>query len=86
MSKRRKGAWLVTAAVFGTIVLPALVYFTGLETLGSYSGGGLGAFYRDFLADLARLRWHAWALAVGPLALVTGWHLLARPDRGAETG
>jgi hypothetical protein len=83
MSIRRQGAWLVAAAAVGTIVLPALVYFTGVATLGSYSGGGLGAFYRDFLTDLARLRWHAWALAVGPLVLVTGWRLLTRPDRGA---
>jgi hypothetical protein len=72
----RHGAWLAAAAAFGTLVLPALVYFTGITVLGPYAAGGLGTFYADFLTDLARLRWHAWALALGPLAVVAIWRLL----------
>lgn len=66
----RNGAWLVGAVLFGALVLPALVYFTGITVLGPYAGGGLGGFYGAFLADLVHLRWYAWALALGPLAAV----------------
>ena len=69
--------WLVAALLFGAAVLPLLVYATGAKTLGPYSGGGPGAFYLDFVADLARLRPAAWTLLAGPAALVLVWRLLA---------
>lgn len=77
----RHGAWLAAAAAFGTLVLPALVYFTGIAVLGRYAAGGLGAFYADFLTDLARLRWHAWTLALGPLVAVAIWRVFKSRSR-----
>jgi len=78
MNFRRDGIWLCAALVFGALVLPWLVYFTGITLLGPYAHGGPGAFVGDFLADLARLRWFSWALALGPLAVVAIWRAFLR--------
>ena len=72
----RHSAWLLVALVFGAVALPFLVYYTGLATLGPYSRGGPFAFYGDFLASLARLRWSAWALLLGPATGVLLWRVL----------
>jgi hypothetical protein len=76
MSLKRDSTWLIVALVFGAVALPLLVYYTGVLTLGPYSQGGPASFYADFLAGLARLRWSAWALLLGPAALVLLWRLL----------
>ena len=77
MNVRRDSRWLIAALVFGALLLPVLVYYTGVMTLGPYSHGGLLGFYGDFLASLARLRWSAWSLLLGPAALVLVWRLAA---------
>jgi len=61
---------------FGLFVLPALIYSVGVALLGPYgaeSGGeaGWGQFYSDFFADLADPSIRAWAIASGPLLLLT---------------
>jgi hypothetical protein len=76
MSLRRDSTWLIVALLFGATALPLLVYYPGVVTLGPYSQGGPVSFYADFLAGLARLRWPAWALLLGPVALVLIWRLL----------
>jgi hypothetical protein len=76
MSPRRHLHWLLAALFFSAFVLPFLVYYTGAATLGPYSHGGPLDFYADFLADLVRLRWSAWSLVLGPVALVLVWRLL----------
>ncbi len=76
VSKRRHWPWLVAAAAFAAFVLPVLVYFTGLATLGPYSRGGLGAFVSDYARDLGRLRPAAWVLLSGPVVLVGAWRVL----------
>jgi hypothetical protein len=78
MTFKRDGAWLIAALLFGALVLPLLVYFTGITVLGPYAHGGPGAFLADFLTDLARLHWFSWALALGPLAVVAIWRALSR--------
>ncbi len=77
MTLRREASWLLAAILFSALVLPFLVYSTGLVTFGPYSRGGALQFYGDFLADLARLHWSAWTLLLGPLAFVLVWRLLA---------
>jgi hypothetical protein len=71
MTFNRDGPWLVAALLFGALALPLLVYFTGITVLGPYAHGGAGA-------DLARLRWFSWALALGPLAAVAIWRAFLR--------
>src|ERR1044072_2244977 len=60
--------WLL----IGLIVLPAAIFSVGGSLLGPYGdNGGLGRFYGDFFGDLAEPSVRAWALALGPLVLIS---------------
>jgi hypothetical protein len=86
MHLKRHFAWVVAALVFAALVMPFLVYLTGLKVLGPYSGGGAMRFLGDFYADLARLQPGAWLLLLGPVLLVVIWRSLvayAWPETGA---
>jgi hypothetical protein len=76
MRLKQHVAWVAAALAFAALVLPFLVYYTGLATLGSYSGGGPGEFLGTFYTDLARLRPAAWVLLLGPATLVLVWRAL----------
>jgi hypothetical protein len=78
MKLRGDTLWLLAALLFGLFVLPFLVHATGLRVLGPYAGGTAGAFLADYFSSLAALRWHAWALALGPPLLVLCWRLTGR--------
>ncbi|HEX9772882.1 MAG TPA: hypothetical protein VGA44_05405 [Steroidobacteraceae bacterium] len=80
---KRDSIWLLAAAIFGLLLLPLLVYYTGAATLGPYSGGGPGRFLVDFFRDLARLEWQALTLATVPLVLMCVWRLLRKFRRRA---
>ncbi|NJD32670.1 MAG: hypothetical protein FIB04_12385 [Gammaproteobacteria bacterium] len=77
MNLRPHALWLLAALLFSACVLPFLVFYTGVVALGPYSHGGALGFYGDFLADLARLRWSAWLLLLGPAIFVIIWRTLA---------
>ena len=56
----------------GLFALPALIFVVGGALLGPYGdNGGLGRFYGDFFGDLAEPSVRAWAIALGPLALIS---------------
>lgn len=58
----------------GFFILPALIFWVGLALLGPYGegqGAGMGTFYGNFFGDLAEGEVRAWALALGPLVLVS---------------
>jgi len=76
MHLKRHLAWTVAALVFAALVLPFLVYYTGLQVFGAYQGGGPMQFLGGFYADLGRLRPGAWLLLLGPVALVIVWRVL----------
>jgi len=76
MHLKRHVAWVIAALVFAALVLPFLVYFTGLQTLGAYRGGGPIGFVADFYADLGHRQPGAWLLLLGPVALVIAWRML----------
>jgi hypothetical protein len=76
MHLKRHLAWILTALVFGALVLPFLVYYTGLAVIGPYANGGPLQFLGDCLADFARLRPGAWLLLLGPATLVLVWRVL----------
>jgi hypothetical protein len=69
---------LGAAVAVGLLVLPPVVYATGVKTLGVYAHGGLGAFLGDYYAALLKLRPAAWILATGPIAAVLVWRFLMR--------
>jgi hypothetical protein len=75
---RREALWLGVAVAVGLLVLPPVVYATGVRTLGAYAHGGLGAFLGDYYTALIKLRPAAWILATGPIAAVLVWRLLMR--------
>ena len=93
MIRGRHARWLLAALLFGALVLPMLVYFTGALTLGPYARGGSLQFLADFYADLARLRAASWVLLLGPVALIAVWrlarellaHRVPSPVRGGST-
>ncbi len=88
MKSRHHIQWVLAGLFFGAAILPLLVYETGARTLGPYSGGGPGAFYSAFAADLVHQRPAALALLLGPAALVAVWRLLvayAWADDGRTT-
>lgn len=70
----------------GLFVLPAAIFAVGGALLGPYGDNGrLGRFYGDFFGDLAEPSIRAWAIALGPLALVSVLRLIfAGAGRGSE--
>ena len=60
---RRDATWVGVAIALGLLVLPPVVYATGVKTLGPYANGGLGAFLGDYYVSLAKLQPAAWLLA-----------------------
>jgi hypothetical protein len=74
---RRLRFELIFASIWlaiGLFLVPALTFSVGIVMLGPYGeapGGGLGTFYGDFFGDLANGEVRAWALALGPLALIS---------------
>ena len=71
----------------GLFLLPAAIFAVGGALLGPYGDTGrLGRFYGDFFGDLAEPSLRAWALAVGPLALISVLRLVfAGAGRGPES-
>ena len=97
--RRRARFEIIFASIWlavGLFVLPATIYFVGGALLGPYGDdGGLGRFYGDFFGDLAEPSVRAWAIALGPLTLISLLRLVfagvdhgppdpqAEPDRAA---
>jgi hypothetical protein len=74
-SRRRVRFELIFAGIWlavGLLLLPALIFAVGGSLLGPYGdNGGLGRFYGDFFGDLAEPSVRAWAIALGPLVLIS---------------
>jgi hypothetical protein len=72
---RRARFELIFACIWlavGLIVLPATIFAVGGALLGPYGDTNrLGRFYGDFLGDLAEPSVRAWAIALGPLVLIS---------------
>ncbi len=87
--RRRLRFELVFASIWlgvGLFLLPALIYFVGVLLLGPYGeGSGLGRFYADFFGDLVAPSGRAWALALGPLVLISVLRLLFLDVRAAPS-
>ena len=76
MRLNRNLLWPAAALLFAAAVLPFLVYYTGVQTLGAYSQGGPLQFFGDFYVSLAHRRGAAWTLLLGPAVLVVFWRVL----------
>jgi hypothetical protein len=87
--RRRARFELIFASIWlavGLFLLPAAIYSVGGALLGPYGENPrLGRFYGDFFGDLAEPSVRAWALALGPLILVSLLRLVfAGAGRGPE--
>jgi hypothetical protein len=65
---------------FGLLVMPFLIYLSGVLTLGPYEGGLL-AFLGSLMAAFFTATPSAWLLVCGPWLLFTALRLLTRPLR-----
>lgn len=80
---RRELTWLAVFLAFGFLVLPALVYVVGQALLGEYRpGGGMGLFYADLYAALAKPELWAWLLLTGPYLGILVLRMLWIPLKG----
>jgi hypothetical protein len=70
MGSKRLWPWAAAALAFSALVLPFLVHYTGMRTLGAYASGGTTKFYADYYASLLRFEPAAWILLLGPVILV----------------
>jgi hypothetical protein len=65
---------LILAAVligFGLLVLPYMIYFVGLQIVGTYEGeGGALGLMLAIWAALGRGAWAAWMLVLSPYLVV----------------
>jgi hypothetical protein len=65
------GVELVVAGVslaFG-VLMPVLIFYVGVATLGRYEGAGLGHLYGSVFAGLKEGSPAAWLVILGPYAL-----------------
>jgi hypothetical protein len=76
LNPRHGAFWMLAALVFGVGVLPFLVHLTGRHVLGEYAGGGAAGFFADYLQGLLTLRWYSWALALGPVLILSFWRVM----------
>ena len=74
-TRRRVRFEVIFASIWlavGLFVVPVTIFAVGGSLLGPYGeNGGLGSFYGDFFGDLAEPSVRAWAIALGPLALIS---------------
>ncbi len=70
---------------FGVVLLPVLVYIIGTLLLGTYTSGGLAAFYVNLLQDALAGAWAALSLIFGPYVVLMLARLpLLRRARGSR--
>ena len=77
---RRELGFFALLFGFGLLVLPFLIYFAGVLTLGPYEGG-LATFLGSLLGAVFTARPTAWLLVIGPYLLFTAIRFLTRPFR-----
>ncbi len=53
----------------GVGLMPILIYYAGVATLGRYEGASLGHLYRSLFAGLGEASIASWAVLLGPYAL-----------------
>ena len=65
----RELTFAVVGLVCGAAVLPALIYYAGLVTLGRYEGASLGHIYAILFEGLKQASVASWTVLLGPYAL-----------------
>lgn len=75
----------VLALLGGIVLMPLLIFYAGVGSLGRYEGAGLGHLYNDFFSGLRQASMASWVVALGPYGLYllfkglrTWWRASAR--------
>ena len=55
--------------LFGVSIMPALIFYAGVATLGRYEGASLGRLYHSLFAGLAQPSIASWVVFLGPYGL-----------------
>jgi hypothetical protein len=53
----------------GVGIMPVLIFYAGVATLGRYDGASLGQLYRSLFAGLGQPSIASWAVLLGPYGL-----------------
>jgi hypothetical protein len=64
--------------LFGLILMPVLIFYTGVATLGRYEGASLKQIFANLFEGLAQGSTASWVVFVGPYGL----YVLAKGLRG----
>jgi len=62
-------AFAVLCLVAGAVLMPLLIYFAGISTLGRYEGGTLGHLFRTQFAGLSTASIASWIVLLGPYGI-----------------
>ncbi|MEP6549194.1 MAG: hypothetical protein ABJD53_17175 [Gammaproteobacteria bacterium] len=71
-------AMAVTGLLCGIALMPILIFYAGVASLGRYEGASLGHLYNSFFAGLRLGSVASWVVLLGPYAL----YLLLKGLRG----
>ena len=80
-SDRPWAAELVVAGLglaLGLVLMPVMIFYTGVATLGRYDGASLGRLYSSLFEGLKEASVASWIVLLGPYGL----YLLFRALRG----
>jgi hypothetical protein len=70
-----KQPWIVellaagVALIVGVALMPILIFYVGVATLGRYEGASVGATYASVFSGLKEPSLAAWLVILGPYAL-----------------
>ena len=59
----------VVGLLIGVGLMPVLIFYAGVATLGRYDGASLGTLYRSLMLGLGEGSLAAWAVLLGPYGL-----------------
>ncbi|HEX3847123.1 MAG TPA: hypothetical protein VHV81_07050 [Steroidobacteraceae bacterium] len=62
-------AWAVFTLLAGTLLLPLLIYYAGVASLGRYEGGSLAAIFKGIYVGLGHGSIASWVVILGPFGL-----------------
>lgn len=71
-------AFAALALLVGVAVMPALIFYVGVATLGRYDGASVENLYRSLFLGLGQASIASWAVLLGPYGL----YLLFKGLRG----
>ena len=69
-SIRKEAVLFVALFLFGLIVLPVCVWFTGKLVFGAYGGSGYGEFFAALATRIRSLDPAAWFLVLSPWIVI----------------